>query len=142
MKTRYFSIFFILTFLVVSCTSSAKFDESIGVNIQSTESVFSTSEKAQISLTNSTWEVLHLNYCGPTLIFKLETKVQDNWESYAGGVCLALYSSEFVPTLKPGETKVIELGMLDSGIYRYNLAFTLSFGESQIQEVSTEFLVQ
>ncbi|MEP2448337.1 MAG: hypothetical protein ABJI69_13970, partial [Balneola sp.] len=104
--------------------------------------VFSTSENVQFSLTNSSSEILHLNYCGPTLIYNLETKSQNSLESYAGGICLALYSPEFIPILQPGETRVIELDSLNSGSYRYNLGYTFSTSESQPEKVTAEFSVQ
>lgn len=134
--------YFIFAFTLISCSPSTQFGTSTEVNLQSEKEVFSSSEQVQLTLANDSSEDLYLNYCGPTLLYKLEAKEKENWTNYSGGVCLALYASEFVPVLKPGKTKEITFDSLEVGQYRYNLAYKLFSGESESQKISTEFLVQ
>lgn len=136
------SSFFIIAFILISCNPSTQFDGSTDIRLESKKESFSSSEQVQLTLVNNTNNDLYLNYCGPTLLYKLEAKENENWINYAGGICLAIYTSEFVPVLEPGETREITFDSLDTGQYRYNLAYKLSSGESDSQEISTEFLVQ
>lgn len=134
--------FFIVAFTLMSCNPSTQFEDSKEVSLESKKEAFSSSEQVKLTLVNNTNKDLFLNYCGPTLHYKLEAKENENWISYASGICLAIYSSEFVLVLEPGQKKEITFDSLAANQYRYNLAYKLSSAELDSKEISTEFLVR
>lgn len=134
--------FFLIVFTLVGCNPLTQFENPADVRLESEKEAFSSSEEVQLTLVNETDEDLYLNYCGPALIYKLESKEKEDWVSYAGGLCLAVYTFEFVPVLEPGASKEIIFDSLEAGEYRFNLSYKLNSSGGDSKEISVEFLVQ
>ena len=128
--------------MLLSCNPATQFEGSTDVSLESEKEKFSSGEQVQLTLFNDTNSDLFLQYCGPSLLYRLEAKENERWINYAGGLCLALYAPEFVPVLEPGRTKEITFDSLVVGQYRYNLSYKLSSVASDNQEVSIEFVVK
>ncbi|MDZ7692097.1 MAG: hypothetical protein U5K69_13365 [Balneolaceae bacterium] len=136
------TFFFLGILILTGCSPSTKVDERLEVTLQSEQQVYSADEKISLRLENTTDNVVYLNYCGPVLLYQLEVKGKEKWKTVGSGICLAIYASEFVPAVKPGKSKVIELYQQKTGQYRYSLSYTLSSASSKVQQVNEKFGVR
>ncbi len=132
-----------ISIILISCESSLT-QHRYGENVvlKSEKKIYSSNEQVILHLYNETNDVLYLNYCGPTLLYELDQKNKGNWTPYSGGACLAMYLIKFTPSVKPGETKTINLHKLEVGEYQLNLPYKLTSTSSETDTLIAKFYIQ